>query len=108
MEVYSKHSRTYAEGVCCMKVVIWTDKKGIKHRSFLQKDMSEKRPQLGYVSDPPNVLGLDWNKIAKDLHNQLVDRGLFALEDITGNELTGAILGAIRKRVKGLYRRKNV
>lgn len=91
-----------------MKTVIWTDKKGVRHRSFLQDDMSKHRPQDGYKADPPNVFELDWNAMARNLHNQLVDRKIFTIEDITGNELTGAILGAIRKKVKELYRRENV
>lgn len=90
------------------KIVIWKDKRGIMHRSILKDDMSEERPQDGYISDPPSVFSLDWNEIAKDLHNQLVARKLFTKQHITQNELTGAILAALRKKVKDLYRREYV
>lgn len=89
-----------------MKVKIWKDKSGKLNRVFLQDGMTN--PKSGYVSNPPDVFSLDWDEIALDLHNQLVSRGLFSLADIRGNELTGAIVGAIRKKVKELYRRENV
>lgn len=94
-----------------MKNVIWVDKKGFKHRSFLKDDMNESEPKLGYVSDPPNVVAeIDWDTVAKDLHNELVNRGLYSLEDVVEqqNGLTGAILSVIKRKVKELYKRRNV
>lgn len=91
-----------------MKIVIWTDDKGIKHRSILQEHQVETRPEEGYVSDVPDIFSLDWEQIKKELHNALTDRKLFTYEDVvhSQNGITGAVLLALRKRVKDLYRRR--
>jgi len=94
-----------------MKVVVWTDRLGMKHRSVLQDDMPDNRPKDGYLSDPPDVVHeLNWNAISIELHNELVNRGLFTYQDIiySQNGLTGAILSAIRKKVKNLYKSQEV
>ena len=88
-----------------MRVTIWTDRKGVMHRSVLTKET--RRDNEGFLVDPPDVIhGINWEDVAKDLHNQLVQRGLFERQDIIQgqNQLTGAILAALRKRVKQLYR----
>jgi len=94
-----------------MKSIIWVDKKGLKHRSVLKDDMDESKPELGYKSDPPNVVEeIDWNVVAKDLHNELVDRGLFTEEDVITqqNSLTGAVLAVLKRKVKMLYKRRDI
>ena len=57
--------------------------------------------------DPPDVIHkINWEGVAVDLHNELVRRGLFERQDVIRgqNQLTSAILAALRKRVKNLYR----
>lgn len=91
-----------------MKVVMWTDINGVKHRSVLQDDMPETRPRTGYLSDPPDVIHLNWNKLAIQLHNELVNRGLFTYQDVINsqNGITGAVLAVFRKKVKDLYKQQ--
>lgn len=86
------------------KEVIWTDKKGKKHRAIVKDGMVD--PAQGYQQDPPDIFELDWEQIKLDLHNQLVNRRLFTIEDVIAqqNGLAGAIIGALRKKVKALYR----
>jgi hypothetical protein len=93
-----------------MKIVMWTDSLGRKHRSVLQEHMPATRPKEGYLSDPPDIRELNWDELVIELHNELVNRGLFTYEDIvhSQNGLTAAILRVFRKKVKDLYRRENV
>ena len=50
-----------------MEIVIWTDRQGVKHRTFVKNKGDD--PKQGYLSDPPDVLSLDWEQIAIDVHN---------------------------------------
>jgi hypothetical protein len=75
------------------------------HRSVLTKEAV--RPEEGFLVDPPDVIHkIDWEQVKIDLHNELVKRGLFERQDVIRgqNQLTSAILSALRKRVKRLYR----
>ena len=88
-----------------MIVETWTDRKGVMHRSVLNK--ATARPSEGFLVDPPDVIHkIDWEQVAIDLHNELVKRKLFDRQDVIRgqNQLTSAILAALRKRVKRLYR----
>jgi hypothetical protein len=90
-----------------MKIVVWTDGRGIKHRSVLQDEMTD--PQQGYLSDPPDIVHeLNWDKLKADLQNELFNRGLFTYQDIirSQNGLSAAILSVFRKQVKSLYKKQ--
>jgi hypothetical protein len=90
-----------------MKEVVWTDGNGLMHRSVLKDDMPEVRPNEGVIIDPPDVIHkINWDDVAKALHNELVRRGLFTYNDVMvgQNLLSSAILAVLRKRVKQLYR----
>ena len=93
-----------------MKAVVWTGVHGKKHRSMLRDDMPEYRPQDGYLSDPPDIFQLNWERLKIQLHNELVNRGLFTYQDVINsqNGLTAAVLAVFRKEVKNLYRQQEV
>lgn len=93
-----------------MRSVFWTDEQGLRHHSLLRDHEDDSMATEGMPQDPPDVInGIDWHQVARDLHNQLVDRHLFSEEDIaadrSGTLLTGAVLSALRRRVILLYRR---
>ena len=105
MEICAKCVESRAQRNSDLNIKIWTDEKGVMHRSALTKESLE--PWEGFLVDPPDVIHkIDWDGVAKDLHNQLVQRGLFERHDVLQgqNQLTSAILSALRKRVKRLYR----
>jgi hypothetical protein len=91
-----------------MKVVIWQDSSGLKHRSLLRNhDSTDTTTLAKHISDPPDVVGrIDWEQVARALHNQLVERGLFTWDDVQAQSqgLPGAILSALRLEVTKLYR----
>jgi hypothetical protein len=88
-----------------MKKVTWTDRDGYKHCSLVRDEDPGDYPERGILQDPPNLDSLDWEGVKRDLHNALVDRGLYTWMDVQRREgLRGAILSAMKKRLISLYR----
>jgi len=92
-----------------MKTVEWTDDDGYKHKSVVRDndDPHVALEGMGMSQDPPDVTRIDWERVKRDLHNQLVVRGLVASSDVEAqqNGVTGAVLAALRPQVLDLYRR---
>lgn len=91
-----------------MKLVKWTDSEGWKHLSLLRDDDPPQMAIQGINRDPPDINQLDWNEIKRDLHNELVGRGLSDWREVQKRQgdLTGAIQAVLRRRLKLLYRSK--
>ena len=91
-----------------MRMVIWEDDSGYKHRSAVRDFDSDELAMYGILQDPPMIEDLDWDTIKRDLHNSLVTRGLFDYNDLvrTQNGVTGAIMSALRSRLIGLYKQR--
>ena len=91
-----------------MRMVIWDDADGYKHRSAVRDFDSDELAMHGISQDPPTIEDLDWEAIKRDLHNSLVNRGLFDYKDLirTQNGVTGAIMSALRGRLIELYKRR--
>ena len=88
-----------------MRVVTWTDRHGRKHRSLVRDSDPDEMASQGVLQDPPNLDELDWEGIKTDLHNALVDAGLFSWRDVQERRgLRGAILSAMKRRLVYLYR----
>lgn len=88
-----------------MRVVTWTDKNGYKHRSLVRDDDPDDMAEQGVLQDPPNLEELDWADIKMDLHNALVERGLFSWRNVQERGgLRGAILSTMKRRLVYLYR----
>lgn len=90
-----------------MKKVTWVDRDG-KKRAALVRDEDDESVAIeghGIPLDPPDVSVLDWNEVARDLHNSLVDRGLISKEDVIRSKagVNGAVLAALRRKVLALY-----
>ncbi|RPJ40039.1 MAG: hypothetical protein EHM35_00085 [Planctomycetaceae bacterium] len=89
-----------------MRTVTWTDRNGCKHRSLVRDtDPDDAAPQ-GILQDPPDLERMDWDAVKRDLHNALVDAGLYSWREVQGqgDGLRGALLSATRKRLIALYR----
>ena len=88
-----------------MKEILWTDRRGYRHRSLIRDDDDESDAPLGLRRDPPNIEDLDWEGVKKDLHNKLVDQGLCSWRDVQQRGgLRGAIVSALKRRLVALYR----
>lgn len=91
-----------------MRIVIWTDVDGYKHRSAIRDFDPDELAEHGISQDPPTIHDLDWEAIKRDLHNSLITRGLYDYNDVvrTQNGVTGAIISAMRGRLVTLYKRR--
>ena len=96
-----------------MRLVIWTDQNGYKHRSLIRNsDPNDKAPEIGIPMDPPDLDKLNWEpvlKVAPDLdldefkrklHNRLVQMSLITWKDVQRSQsgLTSAIMAVGRDR----------
>jgi len=88
-----------------MKRIDWTDERGWKHASLVQDDILQPVDE-GVPLEPPDIERLDWGGIKRALHNQLFDRNLIDWKAVeqSRDDLTAAILAAIRRPLQDLYR----
>lgn len=91
-----------------MRLVIWEDENGYKHRSSVRDDDPDLYAEMnmGIPCDPPNIeLRLDWEEIKRNLNNVLVDRGIFTLHDVRviPNSLRSAIETVMYRPLLALY-----
>ena len=89
-----------------MREVIYTDKRGYKHRALIRDDDPDSTALQGMRRDPPDIRNLDWEAVKKELHNGLVDLGIFTWADYQRQQqhLTGLVLGGLRRRILDLYK----
>lgn len=93
-----------------MRLVSWIDEDGWKHRSLVKDDDPDSYAPHGVPQDVPDINDLDWDGIKRDLHNRLVDLGLYNYDDLVKQRtgVTGAILFALRGRAIALYKQRRV
>ena len=87
-----------------MRLVIWTDRDGFRHRSLLRDSDPDDRAPFGISADPPDLSMLDWDGVRRDLWNALVDRGICTWLDVQKGDVRASILNAMHRRVQDLYR----
>jgi hypothetical protein len=90
-----------------MREVIYTDKDGYRHRVFVRDTDSDNSAEFGIPSDPPDVNDIDWDYMKREIHNALVDAGLFTWNDINQSSVGLSIIcSVIKKQMSGLYHEK--
>jgi hypothetical protein len=91
-----------------LKLVNWVDENGCKRRSLIRDSDPEHTANHGIHKDIPNLDELDWDRLRRNLHNNLFDNNLFTREDVqkSQNGITNAILATFRKEIVYLYRRQ--
>lgn len=88
-----------------MRTVEWTDANGYKWRSLVRDDDPDEMAKQGILQGPPNLERLDWEAVRRDLHNALVNSGLFSWRDVQEKQgLRGPILTALKRRIVTLYK----
>ena len=93
-----------------MRQVKWTDEAGYKHLSLVRDgDPDDKAPQ-GLWQDPPDLHGLDWEVIIREIHNLLVDRGLITWRDVqtSQNGVSAIIRTVLTRQIINLYKLQEV
>ena len=93
-----------------MRIVIQEDRFGYKRAYWVKNEDSDDMAEQGIPLNPPDLDLLEWEEVKKDLHNTLVNRGLFTWMDVQRAQkgVTAAILAAMRKRMMMLYRNREV
>jgi len=88
-----------------MRTVLWEDKNGYKHRSLVRDDDPDSAAEQGILQDPPDLHLADWEGVIRDLHNALVEHGLYSWEEIQkANNLHSIIFRPVKRRIVGLFR----
>lgn len=90
-----------------MRKIIYTDNDGFKRVVMLRDSDPDSMARAGIpVSLPAD--DLDWGAIKRDLNNILIDRGLFALDDVEASKdgLRSAIMYAMLRRLATAYKEK--
>lgn len=91
-----------------MRLVQWTDSKGYVRQSYIKDDDPDEMAEKGIRHEPPDVSRIDWSEVERDLHNELVQRGLISWKDVQAqqNTLGPAIQAVLKRRLIALYREK--
>jgi hypothetical protein len=89
-----------------MRTVQWTDKDGHLRASLVRDFDPDTAAPRGIPVDPPDLRGVDVEGAMRDLHNELVRRGLMTWLDVqrSGDGVSASILSAFKRRVIALYR----
>jgi predicted nuclease with TOPRIM domain len=69
----------------------------------------ESMAEKGIPVMPPDLNGVDWEDVKRELHNALVDQGLFTWQDVQREQrgVTSAVKTCLHRRVIELYRQKD-
>jgi hypothetical protein len=62
------------------------------------------------MQSPPDLRGLDWAAIVRELHNLLVDRGLITWKDVqvSQNGINSALMTVLKNKIINLYKLQEV
>jgi len=93
-----------------MRKVIKVDRFRYKRAYLVKNEDPDEKAEEGIQLNPPDLDLLEWEEVKRDLHNMLVDRGLFTWMDVqrAQNGVTASILAAMRKRLITLYKNREV
>ena len=91
-----------------MRRVIWQDEMGYMRASILRDDDPDDMARAGIPVETINLDDLDWDWLKRELHNTLVQSGLFTWDDVQRkqNGVTSAIQRVFKRSVVNLYRRR--
>lgn len=91
-----------------MRLIERTDSDGYKHLYHIKDNDLDTAP--GIRADPPDIRQLDWEGIARQIHNGLVENKLISRNDIQYSKsgLDSIILTAIKRPLVALYRSMEV
>jgi hypothetical protein len=82
-----------------MRKETWTDDKGYRRAALVRDDDPRGWGPYGIPLEPPDIGQVNWELIQRELHNALVDQGLFTVDDVRRNQnAVGTIICRIIKR----------
>ena len=89
-----------------MRQVEYKDENGYMRCRLVKDEDSDDMAEMGIPLEPPDINLIDWEEVKRDLHNELMIRGLTSFESVQKqqNGLTGSVLGCLRTRLIRLFR----
>lgn len=89
-----------------MKLVDFTDANGYNHKSLIRDNDTD--PTIGLIQSPPDLRRLDWESIARNIHNALLERGLLTVKDlqVRQTEFNQIVLARVGKQIFTLYQQQ--
>lgn len=89
-----------------MRLVQWTDDNGYYRLSYVRDDDPDEIAPQGIPVDMPEVKSLDWDRIVRDIHNELVEKRLLTWKDVQESQrgITNTVNTTIRRRLIVLFR----
>ena len=64
-----------------MRIVVYEDKDGWMHRALLRDSDPDTAAPGGMMQDPPDLRGMDWEGVMRDIHNRLVELNITTWAD---------------------------
>jgi len=89
-----------------LKKVVIEDAHGYKHAFLLRDTDPVSMAEQGIPLEPPDVNLIPWEEVKRDLHNALVEYGLFTWQDVQRgqNRITTITRSLIKRHLVLLYR----
>lgn len=88
-----------------MRVVIWEDRRGYKHRSLIRDEDPDDAGPTGILQDPPDFHMVDWETVIRNMHNAFVESGVYSWETLQkANNLQSVIFRTVKPEVIRLIR----
>lgn len=90
-----------------MKKVIWMDKSGWKHVSWVRDNDPEEMYSKGIPDDPPNFDDI-FEEAKREFNNILIDMEILCYNDLerVQNGLTSAILSILKSKIINRFKTK--
>jgi len=88
-----------------MNLVKYTDENEITRAAYINEVVTD--PRQGIPITIPDVIdGLDWEAIPKEIHNALMERGLYSWDDVQKQQtaITGILRSVLLRKIIALYR----
>ena len=89
-----------------MRTVIWEDRNGYTRASLIRDGDPDEAAEYGIPIEAPNLDYINFEEVKRDLHNELVRRGLFTHKDVQRQQrgVTASIIAVLKKRVVDTYK----
>lgn len=91
-----------------MRLVTWEDEHGYLRQSYIPDGQPDSAAESGIPHNPPDLSEIDWEEVAKEIHNALVAQGLITWQDVQRQQTTlvPILVAPVKRRIQALYRRK--
>lgn len=89
-----------------MKIVTYLDERGYMRSAMLRDNDPDHAAPAGIPLNPPDLDQIDWDEVKRELHNLLVERGLYTWHDVqvAQNGVSSSIQDVLKSKIIRLYK----